>query len=69
MHMCNLLLALYFFDIIFTEAVYELIVTGANLFGGQQRSQKALFELSTGDDLFDIKRIPMYEMKACSMYF
>jgi len=67
--MCNLRLVLYFFDIIFTEAVYELIVTGGNLFGGQQRSQKALFELLTGDVLFDIKWIPVYEMKACSMYF
>lgn len=67
--MRNLFLALYFFHIIFTEDVYELIVTRANLYAAQQRSQKALFELSTGDVLFDIKRIPGYQMKACSMYF
>ena len=68
-YMRNLFLALYFFHIIFTEDVYELIVTRANLYAAQQRSQKALFELSTGDVLFDIKRIPGYQMKACSMYF
>ena len=48
--------------------VNELIVTRANLYAVQKRNQKALFELSTGDFLFDIKRIPGYQMKACSMY-
>ena len=67
--MSNLFLALYFFHIIFTEDVYELIVTRANLYAVQQRSQKALFELSNGDVLSDIKKIPGYQMKACSMYF
>ena len=58
--MRNLFLALYFFHIIFTEEVYELIETRANLYVVQQCSQKALFELSTGDVLFEIKRIPGY---------
>ena len=54
--------ALYFFHIIFTENVYELIVKETNLYAAQQRikngSQKAVFELSTGDVLFDAKRTP-----------
>ena len=38
-----------------TEDVYELIVTQANLYTAQQRSQKVLFEFPTGDVLFHIK--------------
>ena len=43
--------ALDFFHIIFTEDLYELIVTQTNLYAAQKRNQKALFELSTGDVL------------------
>ena len=54
--------ALNFFYIIFTEDVYDPIVKETNLYVAQQRikngSQKAVFELSTGDVLFDAKRTP-----------
>ena len=43
--------ALDFFHIIFTEDVYELIVTQTNLYAAQKLSQKALLELSNGDVL------------------